>query len=109
MKCQILFSGKNKKNNIILSSAENAQRVVKVKPQWLKLPISRINFHGPKDVQAIEVHLYFNLLYCRPIIERSWTEETGCYEPVVLYLCSPGNRIEACQTVNLDEPSNRWG
>ena len=33
MKCQILFSGKNKKNNIILSSAENAQRVVKVKLQ----------------------------------------------------------------------------
>ena len=31
MKCQTLFSGKNKKNNIILSSAENAQRVVKVK------------------------------------------------------------------------------
>ena len=31
MKCQILFSGKNRKNNIILSSAENAQRVVKVK------------------------------------------------------------------------------
>ena len=31
MKYQILFSGKNKKNNIILSSAENAQRVVKVK------------------------------------------------------------------------------
>ena len=30
MKCQILFSGKNKKN-INLSSAENAQRVVKVK------------------------------------------------------------------------------
>ena len=33
MKCQILFSGKNKKNNIILSSAENAQRVVKVNTQ----------------------------------------------------------------------------
>ena len=31
MKCQILFSGKNKNNNIILSSAENTQRVVKVK------------------------------------------------------------------------------
>ena len=30
MKCQILFSGKNKKNIINLSSAENAQRVVKV-------------------------------------------------------------------------------
>ena len=34
MKCQILFSGKNKKNNIILSSAENAQRVVKVKGRF---------------------------------------------------------------------------
>ena len=33
MKCQILFSGKNKKNIINLSSAENAQRVVKVKYQ----------------------------------------------------------------------------
>ena len=31
MKCQILLSGKNKKNIINLSSAENAQRVVKVK------------------------------------------------------------------------------
>ena len=31
MECQILFSGKNKKNIINLSSAENAQRVVKVK------------------------------------------------------------------------------
>ena len=30
MKCQILFSGKNKKNIINLPSAENAQRVVKV-------------------------------------------------------------------------------
>ena len=32
MKCQTLFSGKNKKNIINLSSAENAQRVVKVNP-----------------------------------------------------------------------------
>ena len=31
MKCRILFSGKNKKNIINLPSAENAQRVVKVK------------------------------------------------------------------------------
>ena len=33
MKCHILFSGKNKKNIINLSSAENAQRVVKVNNQ----------------------------------------------------------------------------
>ena len=31
MECQILFSGKNKKNIISLLSAENAQRVVKAK------------------------------------------------------------------------------
>ena len=31
MKCQILFSEKNKKNIINLSSAENAQRVVRLK------------------------------------------------------------------------------
>ena len=31
MKCQILFSGKNKKNIFNLSSAENTQRVVMVK------------------------------------------------------------------------------
>ena len=37
MKCQILFSGKNKKNIINLSSAENAQRVVKVKAVVLVL------------------------------------------------------------------------
>ena len=30
MKCHILFSGKNKKNIINLSSVENAQRGVKV-------------------------------------------------------------------------------
>ena len=33
MKCQILFSGKNKKN-IHLSSAEYAQSMVKAKYQW---------------------------------------------------------------------------
>ena len=35
MKCQILFSGKNKKNIINLLSAENAQRVVKVNDSYL--------------------------------------------------------------------------
>ena len=24
-------------------------------PKWLELPMSQINFHGPKDVRAIEV------------------------------------------------------
>ena len=35
MKCKILFSGKNKKNIINLSSAENAQSVVKVKAPFV--------------------------------------------------------------------------
>ena len=39
MKCQILFSGKNKKNIISLSSAENAQRVVKVKKAEIRTNI----------------------------------------------------------------------
>ena len=30
-------------------------------PQWLELPMSWINFYGPRDVQAIEVLLYVNL------------------------------------------------
>ena len=29
-----------------------------INPQWLKLPLSRTNFHGPKDVWAIKVWLY---------------------------------------------------
>ena len=29
-----------------------------INPQWLELPMSRMNFHGPKHVRAIEVRLY---------------------------------------------------
>ena len=32
-----------------------------INPQWLKLPMHRTNFYGPKDVQAIEVWLYIEL------------------------------------------------
>ena len=46
LKCQILFSGKNKKNIINLSSAENAQRVVKV---FLSLAV-KVGVHSnPQD------------------------------------------------------------
>ena len=44
MKCQILFSGKNKKNIINLSSGENAQRVVKVKGTFFCLKGSSLSF-----------------------------------------------------------------
>ena len=32
--------------------------VAMINHQWLELPMSRTNFHGPKDVRAIEVQLY---------------------------------------------------
>ena len=33
-----------------------------INPQWLELPMFRTNFHGPKDVRAIEIRLYSNLI-----------------------------------------------
>ena len=29
-----------------------------INPQWVELPMSRTNFHGPKDFRAIEVRQY---------------------------------------------------
>ena len=55
MKCQILFSGKNKKNIINLSSAENAQRVVKVKEQFVSKLI--LAFYRQKKKIWIEASL----------------------------------------------------
>ena len=34
-----------------------------INPQWLELPISRTNFRGPKDIRAIEVQMYFILVF----------------------------------------------
>ena len=34
-----------------------------INPQWLELPMSRTNFHGPKDVRVIEIRLYEVLLF----------------------------------------------
>ena len=46
-----------------------------INPQWLELPMSRTNFHGPKDVRAIEVRLY---------IENFTTNKTESFQMVVL-------------------------
>ena len=35
-----------------------------VKPQWLGLLMSRTNFHGPKDVRAIEVRHFLQDCLC---------------------------------------------
>ena len=63
MKCQILFSGKNKKNIINLLSAENAQRVVKVKGQFYVFSSSR--------------HLWWNgIIFCTFFFILSTSHDT---------------------------------
>ena len=58
MKCQILFSGKNKENFIKLSSAEIALRVVKVKEVFLhRLKVCLIHL-------LTTVLLVVQVLYC---------------------------------------------
>ena len=62
MKCQILFSGKNKKNITNLLSAELAKRVVKVKVICLFV----LRFYGPVNpmgsCRARSVYLTTRLL-----------------------------------------------
>ena len=41
-----------------------------INPQWLELPISKRNFHGPKDVRVIEVRLYLQYDPCGYFIKR---------------------------------------
>ena len=54
MKCQILFSGKNKKN-INLSSAENSQRVVKVNMSlWMMFKYKSMTFPQQWNKNDIE-------------------------------------------------------
>ena len=36
-----------------------------IHPQWLKLPMSRTNLYGPKDVPVIEYRLYY--VYKNPV------------------------------------------
>ena len=61
MKCQILLSGKNKKNIINLSSAENAQRVVKVNHPLL--PCSREKKHQEKNIFCFYLHDRMEFVY----------------------------------------------
>ena len=54
MKCQILFSRKNKKNIISLPSAKNAQRVVKVKlsEEFRRDSKTSLNSHGKRAISC---------------------------------------------------------
>ena len=41
-----------------------------INPQWLELPMSRMSFHGPKDIRAIKVFQYLinHILYSELVI-----------------------------------------
>ena len=39
--------------------------------QWLELPMPRTNFHGPKDVRAIEVRLYASVSLAVSVIHNT--------------------------------------
>ena len=41
-----------------------------IKPRWFELPMSRTNFHGPKDVRAIEVRLFIETVLIATITEN---------------------------------------
>ena len=43
-----------------------------INPQWLELPISRTNFHGPKKIRVIEFDCTYFFLY----LSRSWQLQT---------------------------------
>ena len=45
----LLYVGKDNPELSPLTSCPGAM----INPQWLELPMSRTNFHGPKDVRAI--------------------------------------------------------
>ena len=43
--------------NYVLQYVNGNAACAMINPQWLKLPMSRTNSHGPNDVRAIEVWL----------------------------------------------------
>ena len=52
-----------------------------INSQWLELPMSRIHFHGPKDVSAIEVRLCIGVitLFGQPVLPSELVEELYLY------------------------------
>ena len=54
-----------------------------IKPQWLELPMSRTNFHGPKDTRAIEVRLYIFLLYAHALATHARPFGGFVYLPLI--------------------------
>ena len=64
--------------------------------QWLELPMSQRNFHGPKDVRAIEVRLYF----LKQLEVIKWSSMVGGYGAqifrVIHYSVDSGGSRNVC-------------
>ena len=96
MKCQSLFSGKNKKNIISLSSAEYAQSVGKVKVlhvflnalMFVSLILSLILDTGPKFVQ---LNLCPHLIHCNQY--HSLCYGNSADDKLIFFLFFPENRL----------------
>ena len=55
-----------------------------INPQWLELPMSKTNFHGPKDVRAIEVRLYLELWSGSTLFAQACLPHLGKYTFLVI-------------------------
>ena len=59
-----------------------------INPPWLELPMSWTNFHGPKDVRAIEVRLYVPVKILIRLHERAGRSESLPGAHVLRYVFS---------------------
>ena len=64
-----------------------------IKPQWLEPPMSKTNFHDPKDVRVIEVRLYL-------IFFANMTIQSGT-EAIKHFSCSTQLSMKLSQLINM--------
>ena len=90
-----------------------------INPQWLELPMSRTNFHGPKDVGATEVRLYVRLCdFDNDIYKEKWlnylqTVETWSDTPDLGLHCLPitllgVSRLQWAKEMYSSESPQQW-
>ena len=64
-----------------------------INPQWLELPMSRTNSHGPKDVRAIEVRLYVPMNSATKAAPLCWPGHQATFKR---------NDSQKCRTLSFD-------
>ena len=88
---------KKKKKKIPELSPFSSWPSVMINPQLLELPISRTNFHGPKDVWAIKVRLYLHENICSGYsLEVPWHGASNEYLQHMFLWRNKRNRSKFC-------------